>query len=307
MAASHVSHNAKVSHKFRNLMGIGNSKNKKNVDFWQKNTESNWPSKFGLFWLVYMDTFCAFCTIENRKTVNGAPCPYFSKARVNIWAFAPRTTYLRKPFSTTSWQHNIARGLSWKGPFFNCHFCQFHHLACKFDSAISAAWLMTSKLKNFSLRQSYMTVINFIPILDSLFESPTTHFWNLYVQKSTGLHLTLGPSLQFFWYQTKLKPYWIPHGDAPICLCGPYRKNSVGHVWLYRRPTLAVHPGSTGSRYVPRVEAPDTAADALHLPNFGLLWRFVTEHEGQPSPARQASIRHLQSKVSKLEVGVSVK
>lgn len=63
----------------------------------------------------------------------------------------------------------------------------------------------------------------------------------------------------------------FPWRCSKIVFVAP-RKSLVDHFWLYRLPTLAVHPGSTGSRYFPCVEAPDTAADAIHPPLVDSNW-----------------------------------
>ena len=104
-----------------------------------------------------MGTYGAFCTIEKQTDNKWHPLPLLLRSTCANIGICP-TCHISPQNMTqksTSSQHNVASGFSWKGHFFYCHSFQFHHhLACKFDSTISAAWLMTSKLRTMSQRQS---------------------------------------------------------------------------------------------------------------------------------------------------------
>jgi hypothetical protein len=122
MAASHMSHNTKVSKRFRSWTGIGNS-HKIWIQFLTgklMKITSNWVSSFGLSWLVYMDTYGAFCTIEKRTGNKWHPLPLLLRSTCANMGICP-TCHVSPQTMTqksTSSQHNVASGFSWKGHFF---------------------------------------------------------------------------------------------------------------------------------------------------------------------------------------------
>lgn len=105
MAASRMSHNTKVSQRFRSWTGIENS-HKIWVQFLTgKLRQTECPVLGCLDWYIWKH-MVPFAPLKNELMINGTRCPYLSEVHVPIWGFAPRATYLRKPWRKIPHHHS---------------------------------------------------------------------------------------------------------------------------------------------------------------------------------------------------------